>query len=293
MKKSNANAIEHGDNDKPLLFKAFIRVVKSIACNEMIYDGHQYGFSSVDVIKEPLIEARDKNEVKKILLDKYPNFFQNGKVYEKETKDQAQFFYVVIFPLYEFEKKQIEESEWTCASCGQIHENKYLSKPRTNERLFGADKLFCRSDDDTCINNYKKEKYKDVEFPDNDHYIKKDSPNYIYKCTEKKTNKCYIGKTRNAPFFRWWSHLMHSGCAFGLYLRQTKLSDWTFEVLEELPAEISENEVLRIESQYIVKFNSINNGFNTLISNKNALHDAEPMFEGFDNTTFQNCNKDE
>ena len=265
--------IGSGNNEKQindvrglLLFKAFIRVVKSIAYND------DFGFDTVEVIREPLIEAKDKNEVKQILLDKYPQFFQNNKVYEKETKnDKAQFFYVVIYPLYRWEIEQIEEGEWICASCGQIHENKYISKPRIDGRLFGTDKLFCKSDDDVCIENYKKVIYKNIELPDDPYYITKDSPNYIYKCTEKLTGKSYIGKTRNAPFFRWWNHLQHSNSPFGLYLRRTKLSDWVFEVLEELPANIIDSEVFKIESEYIIKFDSINNGFNSLISNKEVV----------------------
>ncbi len=258
---------------RSFFFKAFIRVVKSIAFNDYC------GFDTVEVIREPLIEAKDKNEVKQILLIKYPQFFQNGKVYEKETKDQAQFFYVVIFPLYEWEKKQIEEGEWVCASCGQVHENKYISKPKIDERLFGSDKLFCRSEDDICMQNYMKDKYKNIEFPDDPSYIKKDSPNYIYKCTEKATGKSYIGKTRNAPFFRWWNHLTHSSSPFGIYLRQTKLSDWIFEVLEELPANIADSEVFKVESEYIQKFDSINNGFNSLISNKTVVSSLGTLFD--------------
>ncbi len=244
-----------------ILFKAFIRVVKSIAA----YNG---AFDSTEVLREPLIEAADKAEVKKILLEKYPQFFQNGKVYEKETKDQAQFFYVVIFPLYQFEIDKISEGQWICASCGQTHENTYISYPRKNTKLFGDDLMFCKSEDDTCIEKYKKDKFKNVSFPDDDNYVTKDSINYIYKCTEKKSGKCYIGKTKNAPFFRWWNHLTHSSSPFGIYLRKTKLSDWTFEVLEELPSNISDTEVFAVESSYIKMFDSINNGYNSVISNK-------------------------
>ena len=244
-------------------FKAFIRVVKSLA--------NTHEFNSVTVIHEPLILATDKSEVKQILLNRYPQFFQNGKIYEKETKDQAQFFYVVIFPLYNWEIQMIEQGSWTCSYCGQIHENKYIDKPRINERLFGSNVMFCRSDDDMCMENYKKDKFKNVEFPDNTNYIKTDSPNYIYKCTEKSTGKCYIGKTRNAPFFRWWNHLTKSSSPFGLYLRQTRLSDWTFEVLEELPSNTPDSEIFKIESEYIVKFDSINNGYNSLISKSSAV----------------------
>lgn len=265
-------------NKDATFFKAFIRVVKSIGDKKDAW-GNSYSFGRENIIHEPLIEAKDKDEVKKYLVEKYPQFFQNGKVYERESKDQAQFFYAVIYPLYAFEKQQINEGEWICISCGQIHENKYVSKPHIDYRLFGDEKLFCKSEGNVCIENYKKEKFKNVELVDDLNFIKSDSPNYIYKCTEKATRKCYIGKTRNAPFFRWWNHLTKSYSPFGLYLRQTKLSDWTFEVLEELPCNILDEEVFKIESDYILKFDSINNGFNSLISNKKTLSKSGNLFD--------------
>jgi len=239
-------------------FKAFIRVVKSI---------NQVEFGSFNIVEERLIRANDKGEVKAILLEKYPQFFPENKVYQKETKDTAQFFYVVIFPLYEWEKEQVvKDTSWKCCHCGQKYENTYLHRPRKYEKLFGG-KVFC-GEEDYCLNEHKKEYYKDVEFPDDEYHVSKDSPNYIYKVTEKATSKCYIGKTRNAPFFRWWNHLTHSSSPFGIYLRSTKLNEWTFEVLEILPSETEDSVILGIESKYMIQFDSIKNGFNTLISNK-------------------------
>lgn len=279
-----------------LYFKAFIRVVKSLQVtedDEDKYFGYGNSFDTVQIIREPLIIAKNKEEVKKVLLEKYPQFFPNNKVYTRETKDKAQFFYVVIFELYNYEKSQIiNDTSWTCASCGQKHENTYLSKPVLYERLFG-NKKFCQSDDDFCLNEYKKEYYKDIEMPDDEWYIKATSLNYIYKITEKSTEKCYIGKTRNAPFFRWWNHLTRSSSPFGLYLRNhTKLSEWTFEVIEELPPDMELKEVLKIESQYIKQFDCIKNGFNSVISNKSILNidDLELEFE-FENQDIIN-NKD-
>lgn len=257
-------------------FKAFIRVVKSI---------NQVEFGSFNIVEERLIMAKDKEEVKAMLLEKYPQFFPTNKVYQKETKDTAQFFYVVIFELYEWEKKQItNDTSWTCASCGQKYANTYLYRPRQYEKLFG-DKLFCSGENDYCLNEYKKEYYKDVEFPDDEHFIKSDSPNYIYKVTEKATNKSYVGKTRNAPFFRWWNHLTHSSSPFGIYLRKTKLSEWTFEVLEELPCTVNNSDILKIESEYMRKFDSINNGYNSLISNKDVIQHIENTNTLFDQTS--------
>lgn len=266
-------------------FKAFIRVVKSLTIVKDDNFGYSNPFDYVEIIREPLIKAKDKSEVKKILLEKYPQFFQNGKVYEKETKDQAQFFYVVIFPLYNHEIDSINEGNWKCEHCGHIHENRYISRPIISNKFGG--KLFCGDDyrngndvfSHSCYELWKKEKYKHEEMPDNFDHITEKSPNYIYKCTEKSTGKCYIGKTRNAPFFRWWDHLTRSMSPFGLYLRQTKLSDWTFEVLEELPYDIKDSEVFRIESEYIQKFDSINKGFNSLISNKNVLSKSGTLFD--------------
>lgn len=256
-------------------YKAIIRVVKSIAA----LNG---GFDSLDVLREPLIEANDKNEVKDFLKTKYPQFFQNGKIYEKETsKDIAQFFYVVIFELYNHEINLINEGQWSCEYCKQVYENKYIHRPLISRKY--ADKVFCsnsyKSGNDeiieslSCYERWKKEvAFKDVDLPDDLNYINTDSLNYIYKITEKNTNKCYVGKTRNAPFFRWWNHLKHSNSPFGLYLQKSKLSDWSFEVLEELPSNIEDKEVFRIESNYINKFDSIKNGFNTVISNKNVVN---------------------
>lgn len=262
-------------SNTPQLYKAFIRVVKSLA----LKDPNEYmGFDTVEIIREPLIVAKDKNEVKQILLEKYPQFFPSVKVYEKETKnDKAQFFYVVIFPLYQHEIDLVNEGEWKCDYCGHVHENKYISRPLKSRKFDG--KIFCGNDymtgndiisEPDCYERWKKEvAFKDVGLPDDLNYINVDSLNYIYKITEKATGKCYVGKTRNAPFFRWWNHLKHSNSPFGTYLQTTKLSDWTFEVLEELPSNIVDKEVFKIESKYINEFDSIVNGFNSVISNKN------------------------
>jgi len=246
-------------------FKALVRVVKSLT-----YIENQRSFPSETIVRE-LIRAVDKADVKAQLLLMHPQFFQNGKVYEKETKDTAQFFYVVIYPLWNHELDLIKEGEWTCSYCNQIHENKYVVRPKTKPNLF-PEMMFCPSDDDHCLSEYKKAYYTNIDLPDDEIYVKKDSPNYIYKITEKSTNKCYVGKTRNAPFFRWWNHLAHSSSPFGIYLRTTKLSDWTFEVLDMLPAETKDTDVFALESKYIQQFDAIFNGYNSLISNKSAIH---------------------
>ena len=256
-----------------LPFKAFIKIVKS-------KQPHDMSFIDATIIYEKLIYAKDKKDVKKILMEKYPQFFPENKVYEKESvKNPNQIFYVLIYPLREFEIILMNEGEWVCSGCGQKYENKYLNPPKKYKKI-GKDYNFCNYyekgrdpniDPDICLNLFKgKVEENGIEPPDNMMFVNSDSCSYIYKVTEKATGKSYIGKTKNAPFFRWWEHLKHSRSPFGLHLRNTDLKEWTFEVLETLQPYVKEKEILRIESEYILKYDSINNGYNSVISNKDA-----------------------
>lgn len=251
-------------------FKVIIRVVKSIAYDNRTYSPNPEYFGSVDIVREPLIYAKNKDEVKKIIASKYPQFFPEAKVFTKETKDMAQFFYALIYPLYDYEKEALRSGEWVCNGCGHKHENKYLSAPRFYSSL-GDQYQFCRtSKDDECLKLFKANSYNGTDLLENHAFIRPDSPTYIYKITEKASGKCYVGKTRNEPFFRWWNHLTHSTSPFGKYLRTTSLSDWTFEVLECLAWDTPDTKVFEAETQYMIQFNSIENGFNRVVSSKNA-----------------------
>jgi hypothetical protein len=243
-------------------FKAFIRVVKSLS-NERSGDGF-FGsslFGAENIVEERFIESKDKKGVLDFLLNKYPQFFPNNKIYTRETKDQAQFFYVVVFELYSYEVLEHKES-WKCSHCQQEYDSKYLHRPVI--KFYNENLYFCKND--ICDVEFKKQYYSQNEIPDDKKYINTDIC-YIYKITEKGSGKCYIGKTLNAPFFRWWNHLTHSGSPFGIYFRQSNLSNWTFEVLEILEMK-TDAEVFETESNYIRLYNSIDNGFNTLISKK-------------------------
>lgn len=250
-------------------YNIHIRVCKSIIWLQ------SWDWWSVTIIKDN-IKAESKDEAKKIILNKYPQFFQNWKIYTRETKDEAQFFYVLI---YEYWKYWIEEGmkEWECSYCWKIHENS-IEYIKTKSNKFPW-KSFCSSwsmgiwgeekpDIPSCLEWYERDFYRNNNIEDNQYYINEKSKYFIYKITEKKSSKSYIWQTRNAPFFRWWQHLTHSSSPFWLYLRQTNLSDWIFEVLEELPPTLKYEEVLQVESKYIIENNSIENWYNSLISKK-------------------------
>lgn len=258
-------------------FNVLIRVCKSIQwLNSM-------DWWNKTIIQET-IKADSKEEAKKIIIEKYPNFFQNDKIYTRETKDEAQFFYVL---LYEYSSWSIKEwqQEWECAFCWKKHPNSIEHEHIKSSSNKFPWKYFCRwwnprkqywEEDDfienlSCFDWYEKEFYKNNNIEDNNYYVSENSKYYIYKITEKKTLKSYIWQTRNEPFFRWWQHLSHSKSPFWIYLRQTNLNEWIFEVLEQLSHSTKYYDVLKKESEFIVKYDSINNWFNSVISNKNVL----------------------
>lgn len=256
-------------------FKAIIRVVKSISIHDSPAAWGNQSIGSVDVVREPLLYAKNEAQVKELLVAKYPQFFPGAKVYKRETRDEAQFFYVLIYPLQNWEKINLESGEWACAGCDQVHSNQYLSPPRIYSS-FSKDLMFCRchDNDDACLNMYKKANLSDMDEIEDLSFVRADSPTYIYKITEKSTSKCYIGKTRNAPFFRWWNHLRHSSSPFGTYFRETQLDCWSFEVLETLDSKVADCQVFEIETRYIHQFNAIENGFNTVVSKRDLLAGA-------------------
>lgn len=63
------------------IFKAIIRVVKTLHD-----DWHGSYFGKIEVARKPLIYAKDKTEVKQILLKKYPHFFKIIKYMNEKQK---------------------------------------------------------------------------------------------------------------------------------------------------------------------------------------------------------------
>lgn len=269
--------LKENDMTEQKAFKAYIKLIKTL-------QGNNVDWQKSTLVSERLIYANDKSEVKHFLKTKYPEFFPDGKVFEKESKTNPfQFSYVLIYELQNHEIIALNGGSWTCAGCGQTHSDRYTSPPKTYSKL-GDKYEFCNpryySDpdeyrhefgrDDPCLKLFRSSDDEAGMMIDDHRFIRPDAPTYIYKITEKSTGKCYIGKTRNAPVWRWWQHLTSSSSPFGIYLRQTDLKNWTFEVLDELHPSINDQDVFKIESQYILDYSSIENGFNVMVSSKNA-----------------------
>lgn len=89
----------------------------------------------------------------------------------------------------------------------------------------------------------------------------------IYKITDKRNDKCYIGQTKQSFTLRWWQHIKWgtSDCKFHKAMQESEVTDWAFEVIEV----VSDTSLLNErESFYIEKYNSIEKGYNT--ANVNA-----------------------
>lgn len=84
----------------------------------------------------------------------------------------------------------------------------------------------------------------------------------IYKITNIKTGKCYIGQTQQSFTLRWWQHIKwgNSACKFHQAMIEGEITDWTFQVIEVCKDKTKLNER---EQFYINKFNSIEQGYNT------------------------------
>lgn len=158
-----------------------------------------------------------------------------------------------------------------CRECGIVYtlNSKYL----VNE---GGSREFCSSQ---CCDTFKKgEGIKwDVDFDFNGIH----EP-VIYKITSKDDGKCYIGKTTQAFTLRWYQHFYQGfGTKFHEAIKRHGLTGWTFEVIEviALPKNISANEkhtfILERESYWIKQYDSIKNGYNSVISKNEEVENQQ------------------
>lgn len=88
----------------------------------------------------------------------------------------------------------------------------------------------------------------------------------IYKFTNKITNEVYIGQSKHIEA-RWTQHLNAiDDVKFHLSLREYGITNFIFEVLEENP-NFTDEDLDRLEKQYIKDYDSYNNGLNSTSGN--------------------------
>lgn len=84
----------------------------------------------------------------------------------------------------------------------------------------------------------------------------------IYKITNKETKQCYIWQTIQSFTLRWWQHLKTNNTEkFWKALSEYDITKWTFEVIEVIRKE-NLHRILEIETNYMKKYNSVDNGYN-------------------------------
>ncbi len=180
-------------------------------------------------------------------------------------------------------KKDFEKSPYLLKLREHDGTDEYLNRLFENRKCKECSNSFRRID----LYNDHNEQYKGIEFCSREcqqKYGKKhiafnascidkthgNAP-VIYKITNTAENKHYIGKTLQVFTLRWYQHFFQGGdCKFHKAIRNTKLTDWEFSVLEiigESPEGMPiEEYVLSRETHWMKKYDSIDNGYNSQVS---------------------------
>lgn len=200
------------------------------------------------------IEAENKKEARALLEDEY-----GEKMTMRCKKDDIgtkHFFFVALYePNDYFDSFYNDKRE--CKVCKK--EFTKLQKDLLHDFMYSGSMEFCSSE---CDSKFKQANA--VEFTENGH----GGNGVIYKITNKQTKMSYIGQTTQPFTLRWWQHFTtNSTEKFGGAIGESKLSDWTFEVLEEY--NISNSKLLKEklnerEHELIKQYNSKEKGYNTI-----------------------------
>lgn len=212
-----------------------------------------YHYSGWEVVWFDVVEADDKASAKKKIESEY-----SGIIAEKATKKNKD---TLDYKLYLIELDQHHEDFWladrTCSVCG----NQYniLRSHQFGEGY--ANREICSK---YCHESRKMEKEFGNYFEGNG----RNKPT-IYKITNKNTGKVYIGKTVQVFTLRWYQHFFQpSESKFHQAIKESKPTDWTFEVIEIVYGSKRTDDpiVLEREQYWIDQYDSINNGYNSVVS---------------------------
>lgn len=230
-------------------------------------DYQEWEYSVFDVGN---INANDSKEARLKVEDIY-----GSKMCMKSKKSdigKKNKYLIAIYPLNEQWDKMWNGVN-VCSQCGQS----YTKLDRDQANYFKYIKAGVCSP--ICETSYYEEK-EDKRLQDK---IELDETGIhtpvIYKITHIDSGKCYIGQTTQAFTFRWYQHFFQkSDTKFHTKLKETKVTDWIFSVIEI----VEDKKILSEREQfYIDKFDSIDNGFNSVasVSNKCKKDNKPSLFE--------------
>ena len=211
------------------------------------------------------IEAEDKKEAKRLTEEEYGKKFPL-RVLKKDLDSNEFLISIKEIKDDDHHLKRLFEVN-TCKYCER--EFKIIEKYQIDDPYKGSE--YCSYDCKTVA--YQLEKIKRNEhFTLNQSLFDKNKRPVIYKITNKKTNKSYIGKTTQVFTLRWYQHFFCStGTKFHEEIKNSDLTEWTFEIIEvvNIPEEVKNiNEIDKIiierERHWINEHNTLNEGYNTI-----------------------------
>jgi hypothetical protein len=199
------------------------------------------------------IEADSSKEARYLIEGLFDKKFP-GKI---KKDDYSNSYLLKISKYSSYENALFEEIE--CKECGRSFRRIDLYND-INESYKG--KEYCSS---SCRDKHNIENKRNMVAED-DPYGNIAIP-CIYRITNKKSGKSYIGQTKQSFTLRWWQHVKWgaTNCKFHNALQNTPITDWKFEVIEVC----EENELNERETYYIKFYNTVDKGYNSNYGNNN------------------------
>lgn len=248
--------------------------------------GHWGGSSnwSFPPIWQDKIEANDVADAKLKIEELYGRKFPL-RVLKKDLESNE--FLLNITPINEYNyyiQKYFDINE--CKNCQSKF--KLIEKYQIGNEGGGYD--YCSS---KCGKEFREKGFNILEYREGNaihDYV-------IYKITNRETGMCYIGQTKQAFTFRWYQHFYQSNdVKFHEAIKSSPITAWTFEVIEviDIPEEIKHdkaairNLVNAKETEYIRKFNCIQNGYNSVKSKDDGVDDPSQIDLSFDDINKNN-----
>lgn len=244
-------------------------------------DAHSFGNEwEYKVFDVGYIKATSKKEARALLEDEF-----NSKMCMKSKAQDIGVKNLYLLSLYEPTEHwgDFWSAERECAVCNTIFSKLQRDKAFDFKHIRSD---YCCLD---CEEIGESERDRNREENRLNSLIEEDKGIYqpcIYKITNKITNMCYVGQTSQAFTFRWYQHFMTSsgGSKFYEAINDSPVTDWIFEVIETISKKdiaeymekcgekINRANFINVREQYwINQFDSIRNGYNSGVANK-ELH---------------------
>lgn len=221
-------------------------------------------------IHNELVIAKSKKDAK-LLLEKKFNKILKEKVFKEDIK--TEYYLLDIEEINSFSHKWRFYKTRVCKECGNDFKLIDFYNIGVHHKTYDD---FCS---DSCNQKYiiANTDPNSVSYDFLNPSYSTSVKSFIYKIENKTTGKIYIGQTSQVFTLRWYQHFYSkkSQSKFHKAIKESNFTDWVFSIIETFNAsEITTAYLLKRESYWIDYYNSVENGYNTLISKK-LLDDEE------------------